>query len=114
MLLPFDHAREPRYDRARVGTGLLGRHPAPLSPPEKTILAIQRRFFGNGRYRTNSEGVRSVTETMETVKKGWHDPRLKQLLAGLTAVRDGDFGTRLPLAGDELTDEIARVFNGMV
>ncbi|MFD2421217.1 HAMP domain-containing protein [Amycolatopsis pigmentata] len=55
-----------------------------------------------------------MTETMETVEKGWHDPRLKQLLAGLTAVRDGDFGTRLPQAGDELTDEIARVFNGMV
>ncbi|WP_344313042.1 HAMP domain-containing protein [Fodinicola feengrottensis] len=42
------------------------------------------------------------------------DLRLQQLLAGLTAVRDGDFGTRLPLVGDELTDEIAAVFNGMV
>ncbi|MFD4252841.1 HAMP domain-containing protein [Amycolatopsis thermoflava] len=42
------------------------------------------------------------------------DPRLQQLLAGLTAVRDGDFGTRLPQVGDELMDEIAAVFNGMV
>ncbi|WP_246281507.1 HAMP domain-containing protein [Fodinicola acaciae] len=43
-----------------------------------------------------------------------NDLRLQQLLAGLTAVRDGDFRTRLPLVGDELTDEIAAVFNGMV
>jgi signal transduction histidine kinase/HAMP domain-containing protein len=41
------------------------------------------------------------------------DPRLSQLLAGLTAVRGGDFSTRLPLAGDPLMDEIATVFNGM-
>ena len=54
------------------------------------------------------------TETTAAVEKGWRDPRLKQLLAGLTAVRDGDFSTRLPQVGDELTDEIARVFNGMV
>jgi len=46
-------------------------------------------------------------------EKGWHDPRLRKLLAGLTAVRDGDFRIRLPQTGDELTDEIARVFNGM-
>ncbi|MFE3246935.1 HAMP domain-containing protein, partial [Kitasatospora indigofera] len=40
-------------------------------------------------------------------------PELRQLLAGLTAVRDGDFGTRLP--DDEgLIGEIATVFNGMV
>ncbi|WP_037559691.1 HAMP domain-containing protein [Spirillospora albida] len=40
---------------------------------------------------------------------------LRRLLAGLTAVRDGDFGTRLP--GDDadgLLGEIAAVFNGMV
>ncbi len=41
------------------------------------------------------------------------DSRLSQLLAGLTAVRGGDFSTRLPLAGDPLMDEIATVFNGM-
>jgi len=41
------------------------------------------------------------------------DGRLQQLLAGLTAVRSGDFGTRLSAAGDPLMDEIAAVFNGM-
>ncbi len=39
---------------------------------------------------------------------------LEQLLAGLTAVRGGDFSTRLKEAGDPLMDEIATVFNGMV
>src|SRR5215831_5475162 len=38
---------------------------------------------------------------------------LEQLLAGLTAVRGGDFGTRLALTGDPFVDEIAAVFNGM-
>src|SRR5690349_870062 len=38
---------------------------------------------------------------------------LEQLLAGLTAVRGGDFSTRLPKTGDPLMDEIATVFNGM-
>ncbi|MCP3785638.1 HAMP domain-containing protein, partial [Micromonospora sp. A3M-1-15] len=42
------------------------------------------------------------------------DPDLRQLLAGLTAVRDGDFGTRLPEDADGLLGEIATVFNGMV
>src|SRR5215831_1931341 len=41
------------------------------------------------------------------------DPRLQQLLAGLTAVRGGDFSTRLPPSPDPLMDEIASVFNGM-
>ncbi len=46
------------------------------------------------------------------------DPRLdksglEQLLAGLTAVRGGDFSTRLAQTGDPLMDEIATVFNGM-
>ncbi|NUS54826.1 MAG: HAMP domain-containing protein, partial [Streptomycetaceae bacterium] len=36
------------------------------------------------------------------------------MLAGLTAVRDGDFGTRLPDSGDGLLGEISTVFNGMV
>ena len=39
---------------------------------------------------------------------------LEQLLAGLTAVRGGDFSTRLSETGDPLMDEIATVFNGMV
>ncbi|MFG3281391.1 HAMP domain-containing protein [Streptomyces sp. NPDC048111] len=42
------------------------------------------------------------------------EPELRQLLAGLTAVRDGDFGTRLPGETDGLLGEIATVFNGMV
>ncbi|MEU8465561.1 HAMP domain-containing protein [Streptomyces sp. NPDC029003] len=42
------------------------------------------------------------------------EPELRQLLAGLTAVRDGDFGTRLPDRADGLLGEIATVFNGMV
>ncbi|GAA2252298.1 histidine kinase [Streptomyces ruber] len=41
-------------------------------------------------------------------------PELRQLLAGLTAVRDGDFGTRLPEEAGGLLGEIASVFNGMV
>jgi signal transduction histidine kinase/HAMP domain-containing protein/CheY-like chemotaxis protein len=58
-----------------------------------------------------------VTERLvtETVQPG---PRLdksglEQLLAGLTAVRGGDFRTRLAQTGDPLMDEIATVFNGM-
>ncbi|PZX42720.1 signal transduction histidine kinase [Streptomyces sp. DvalAA-21] len=42
------------------------------------------------------------------------EPELRQLLAGLTAVRDGDFGTRLPDEAEGLLGEIATVFNGMV
>ncbi|MEU4419637.1 HAMP domain-containing protein [Actinoplanes sp. NPDC024001] len=42
------------------------------------------------------------------------DGDLRQLLGGLTAVRDGDFRTRLPESGDGLLGEIATVFNGMV
>src|SRR5581483_1513699 len=38
---------------------------------------------------------------------------LEQLLAGLTAVRGGDFSMRLKETGDPLMDEIAPVFNGM-
>jgi len=38
---------------------------------------------------------------------------LEQLLAGLTAVRGGDFSRRLAPTGDPLVDEIATVFNGM-
>jgi signal transduction histidine kinase/HAMP domain-containing protein/ActR/RegA family two-component response regulator len=41
------------------------------------------------------------------------DPRLQRLLGGLTAVRGGDFSTRLPHTGDPLMDEISTVFNSM-
>src|ERR1700728_3444046 len=39
--------------------------------------------------------------------------QLQQLLAGLTAVRGGDFDTRLPEVNDLLMNEIAFVFNAM-
>ncbi|WP_440099383.1 HAMP domain-containing protein [Streptosporangium sp. H16] len=62
-----------------------------------------------------------MVETAGTVRsratKGASDVEeldLRQLLAGLTAVRDGDFGTHLPEDGDGLLQEIATVFNGMV
>ncbi len=42
------------------------------------------------------------------------DEELRRLLAGLTAVRDGDFGTRLPDDADGLMGDIGKVFNGMV
>ncbi len=41
------------------------------------------------------------------------DGRLERLLTGLTAVRSGDFSTRLPVADDPLMNEISAVFNGM-
>ncbi|MGQ4333737.1 HAMP domain-containing protein [Streptomyces hayashii] len=53
----------------------------------------------------------NATESLDTVPG---DHELRQLLAGLTAVRDGDFGTRLPTDGDGLMGDIATVFNGMV
>ncbi len=51
----------------------------------------------------------------DTVQSGprLDESGLEQLLAGLTAVRGGDFSTRLPKTGDPLMDEIATVFNGM-
>ncbi|MFD7629517.1 HAMP domain-containing protein [Streptomyces sp. NPDC059851] len=42
------------------------------------------------------------------------EAELRLLLAGLTAVRDGDFGIRLPGEADGLLGEISTVFNGMV
>ncbi|MGW4820058.1 HAMP domain-containing protein [Streptomyces sp. NPDC004227] len=51
------------------------------------------------------------TEVLDAVPGDWE---LRQLLAGLTAVRDGDFGTRLPEDADGLMGDIATVFNGMV
>ncbi|MFD4917127.1 HAMP domain-containing protein [Streptomyces virginiae] len=39
---------------------------------------------------------------------------LRRLLDGLTAVRDGDFTTRLPADSEGLLGEIATVYNGMV
>ncbi|WP_084964646.1 HAMP domain-containing protein [Thermoactinospora rubra] len=59
-----------------------------------------RRPSGRKRAALNGDGI--------------GEPELRQLLAGLTAVRDGDFGTRLPDDADGLLGEIASVFNGMV
>src|SRR6478736_1876982 len=42
------------------------------------------------------------------------EAELRLLLAGLTAVRDGDFSTELAGDADGLLGEIATVFNGMV
>ncbi|OIJ66512.1 hybrid sensor histidine kinase/response regulator [Streptomyces mangrovisoli] len=53
----------------------------------------------------------NTTEVAEAVPG---DRELRQLLAGLTAVRDGDFGTRLPDDASGLMGDIATVFNGMV
>ncbi|MGK5628738.1 HAMP domain-containing protein [Streptomyces sp. URMC 123] len=64
---------------------------------------------GAGRRRTT---VRDRPATAAHGQVG--EPELRQLLAGLTAVRDGDFGTRLPADRDGLLGEIATVFNGMV
>ncbi|WSQ14468.1 HAMP domain-containing protein [Streptomyces sp. NBC_01231] len=55
-----------------------------------------------------------TTNTTEVADAVPGDHELRQLLAGLTAVRDGDFGTRLPDDGQGLMGDIATVFNGMV
>ncbi|MEV3987194.1 HAMP domain-containing protein, partial [Nonomuraea sp. NPDC049758] len=61
---------------------------------------------GNARSSGRGKRVRGPSEVGET--------ELRQLLGGLTAVRDGDFRTRLPEDADGLLGEIASVFNGMV
>ncbi|MFJ3666802.1 HAMP domain-containing protein [Streptomyces sp. NPDC090106] len=53
-------------------------------------------------------------KTIEAEERAPGEQELRQLLAGLTAVRDGDFGTRLPSDGEGLLGDIATVFNGMV
>ena len=53
-----------------------------------------------------------MTDVMQPGRK-LDESGLEQLLAGLTAVRGGDFSTRLPESGDPLMDQIATVFNGM-
>jgi signal transduction histidine kinase/HAMP domain-containing protein/ActR/RegA family two-component response regulator len=53
----------------------------------------------------------TATRTRQT--QGRQQEQLQQLLAGLTAMRGGDFSTRLPDGRDPLMNEIAAVFNGM-
>ncbi|MFC8820124.1 HAMP domain-containing protein [Streptomyces rochei] len=55
-----------------------------------------------------------TSDSAGTVEAVPGDQELRRLLAGLTAVRDGDFGTRLPDEADGLMGDIAKVFNGMV
>ncbi|MEU8587499.1 HAMP domain-containing protein [Streptomyces sp. NPDC048664] len=55
-----------------------------------------------------------TTRTTGSAQRAPREQELRQLLAGLTAVRDGDFGTRLPADGEGLLGDIATVFNGMV
>jgi methyl-accepting chemotaxis protein len=55
-----------------------------------------------------------TSDTAEVTDAVPGDRELRQLLAGLTAVRDGDFGIRLPDDGSGLMGDIATVFNGMV
>jgi HAMP domain-containing protein/signal transduction histidine kinase/CheY-like chemotaxis protein len=54
-------------------------------------------------------GMPVATETGETGQQ----EQLQQLLAGLTAVRGGDFSIRLPEGADALMNDIAGVFNAM-
>ncbi|CAM5443659.1 hypothetical protein SFUMM280S_00303 [Streptomyces fumanus] len=54
-----------------------------------------------------------TSDSTGTVEAVPGDQELRRLLAGLTAVRDGDFGTRLPDDADGLLGDIAKVFNGM-
>ncbi|GAB2621399.1 HAMP domain-containing protein [Streptomyces capparidis] len=57
--------------------------------------------------------ARSTTQPYEG-GEGAGEEELRLLLAGLTAVRDGDFGVRLPARGDGLMGQIAAVFNDTV
>jgi HAMP domain-containing protein/signal transduction histidine kinase/ActR/RegA family two-component response regulator len=50
---------------------------------------------------------------MATATQTRQQEQMQQLLTGLTAVRGGDFSTRLPEARDPLMNEIAAVFNAM-
>src|SRR6266567_7362774 len=64
------------------------------------------------RYLAGHGGVPEMTTIQQRAVQP-ADGGLQQLLAGLSAVRSGDFSTRLPTDGDPLMDEIASVFNGM-
>ncbi|QFY12122.1 HAMP domain-containing protein [Nonomuraea phyllanthi] len=62
---------------------------------------------------TEASGAAARDERMDAAC--WMDEAgLRRLLAGLTAVRDGDFGARIPEDGDRLLGEIATIFNGML
>ena len=50
---------------------------------------------------------------MTTATQARGQEQMQQLLTGLTAVRGGDFSTRLPEGGDPMMNDIAAVFNAM-
>src|SRR4051794_40647338 len=79
----------------------------PLTSPARFRVLV-RGLLGSG----TRVGM-SSTSTQDR-EKAPGEQELRQLLAGLTAVRDGDFGTRLPSDGQGLLGDIATVFNGMV
>ncbi|MFC7566735.1 hypothetical protein ACFQU9_26625 [Actinomadura namibiensis] len=56
-----------------------------------------------------TDGAAPAPAAVDTVS----ERELRRLLAALTAVRDGDFGVRLPQDGGGLPGEIAAVFNGV-
>ena len=51
--------------------------------------------------------------TTATATQARGQEQMQQLLTGLTAVRGGDFSTRLPEGGDPMMNDIAAVFNAM-
>ncbi|MEQ4724203.1 HAMP domain-containing protein [Nonomuraea sp. B19D2] len=62
-----------------------------------------------------TEASGATTQGERVNAPSWVDEvELRRLLAGLTAVRDGDFGARIPEDGDKLLGEIATVFNDML
>ncbi|MEY9964813.1 signal transduction histidine kinase/HAMP domain-containing protein/ActR/RegA family two-component response regulator [Streptacidiphilus sp. MAP12-16] len=62
--------------------------------------------------QTSEDTRRSLPPEGQSAELG--EEGLRRLLAGLTAVRDGDLSTRVPAEADGLLGEIAGVFNGMV
>ncbi|SDN54801.1 HAMP domain-containing protein [Streptomyces wuyuanensis] len=63
---------------------------------------------GHTRRSAGHESLEEVRPPAELSEEG-----LRKLLAGLTAVRDGDFSARLPEEADGIMGEIAAVYNGM-
>src|ERR1700753_3401235 len=61
------------------------------------------------RRRARDGGVIGMPVATETGQQ----EQMQQLLAGLTAVRGGDFSIRLPEGADPLMNDIAGVFNAM-
>src|SRR5262245_12541716 len=64
---------------------------------------------GNRPRRSRNNEVIGMPVTTETGQQ----EQMQQLLAGLTAVRGGDFSIRLPEGADPLMNDIAGVFNAM-